>query len=319
MVGMLRTALSELVDVEVPVIGAPMAGVSAGRLAAAVSAAGGLGMLGVGGATDPEWIRREGAVAADAGAAFGIGLMAWVLQSRPEQFDATVAAGPRLVSISFGDYARWVEPLNAAGIAVATQVGDVAGARAAVENGVDVVVARGSEAGGHGLDAVATLPLLQGVLEAVDIPVLAAGGIATGRGLAAVLAAGAAGAWIGTALLNCPEATNSAAARSRIRGARETDTVYSRVFDVAQGLGWPTEYGGRALRNSFTDRWAGREQELASDDGAREQLAAARAAEEFDTAYVYAGQAVGLVGEQRPAGEVVASIAAEAERLLRRW
>jgi nitronate monooxygenase len=134
-----------------------------------------------------------------------------------------------------------------------------------------------------------------------------------------VLAAGAAGAWIGTALLACPEALNDPQARARIRAARETDTVYTRVFDVALRIGWPPEYGGRALANEFSRRWAGREDELAADDDAREELSAARKRGDYDIACQYAGQGVGLVREERPAAEVVAGLAAGAERLLRGW
>lgn len=316
---MLRTAITELLDIEIPVVGAPMAGVAGGRLAAAVSAGGGFGMVGVGGATEPATIRAEGQVAADAGQPFGVGLMAWVLTQRPDQFDAAVAAGPRLVSVTFGDYRPWVGRLHELGILAATQVGDVQAARVAVDHGVDVVVARGAEAGGHGTDTVGTLPLLQGVLDAVDVPVLAAGGIATARGVAAALAAGAAGVWIGTALLACPEAAASPEARARVRAASETDTVYSRVFDIAQGLAWPPEFGGRALSNRFTERWLGREDELAADPEARDELVAAREARDFDTAYIYAGQAVGLVTQERSATQVVADLGQGAELLLARW
>jgi nitronate monooxygenase len=316
---MLRTSLTEMLSIEVPVVGAPMAGLSGGRLAAAVSAAGGLGLIGVGNSTTPEWIRAEAGQARQAGARFGIGLMAWTLPRLPAQFDATLEAGPALVSVSFGDLDPWVLRFREAGIRVATQVGDVESARAAAGQGVDVIVARGSEAGGHGLAAVATLPLLQGVLDAVEVPVLAAGGIATARGLAAVLAAGAAGAWVGTALLACEETTNTPAARARIRAARETGTVYTRVFDVAQRIPWPAEYGGRALANEFSGRWVGRENELAGDEDAQAELAAAREADDYDIAYQYAGQGVGLVTQERPAGEVIAELAAGAERLLRRW
>jgi nitronate monooxygenase len=316
---MLRTSLTEMLSIEVPVVGAPMAGLSGGRLAAAVSAAGGLGLIGVGNSTAPEWIRAEAGQAREAGARFGIGLMAWTLPRLPAQFDATLEAGPAFVSVSFGDLDPWVLRFREAGIRVATQVGDVESARAAAGQGVDVIVARGSEAGGHGLAAVATLPLLQGVLDAVEVPVLAAGGIATARGLAAVLAAGAAGAWVGTALLACEETTNTPAARARIRAARETGTVYTRVFDVAQRIPWPAEYGGRALANEFSGRWVGRENELAGDEDAQAELAAAREADDYDIAYQYAGQGVGLVTQERPAGEVIAELAAGAERLLRRW
>ena len=316
---MLRTALTDLLAIDVPVIGAPMAGVSGGGLAAAVTAGGGLGMIGVGNATPPEWILAEAGRARDAGARFGIGLMAWALADVPGQFEATLQAGPALVSVSFGGLQPWAARLREAGITVATQVGEVDAARAAADQGADVIVARGAEAGGHGHDTVATLPLLEGVLDAVAVPVLAAGGIVTPRGLAAVLAAGAAGAWTGTALLACPEALNGAEARARIRAARETDTVYTRVFDIALRIPWPPEYGGRALANEFSRRWAGREDELAADDGARAELSAARNRGDYDIAYQYAGHGVGLVSEERPAAELVAGLAAGAERLLRRW
>jgi nitronate monooxygenase len=319
MAAMLHTAFTEMFGVDVPVVGAPMAGVSGGRLAAAVSAGGGLGMIGVGNTTTPEAIRTEAQVASQSRGPFGIGLMGWALPGLPAQFDATLEAGPALVSVSFGDLQPWALRFREAGIRVATQVGDVAGARAAAAEGVDVIVARGREGGGHGLDAVGTLPLLQGVLDAVGVPVLAAGGIASARGVAAVLAAGAAGAWVGTAFLASPEAANTAAARDRVRAARETDTAYGRVFDVAQRIPWPSQYGGRALANEFSTRWSGREDELARDQDAQAELAAARKAGDYDTAYLYAGQGVGLVTEERSATEIVAGLGAGAERLLRAW
>jgi nitronate monooxygenase len=126
--------------------------------------------------------------------------------------DAVVDLAPPLVSVSFGPYQRHVATLKRAGITVATQAGTVEEARAAERAGVDLIVARGGEGGGHGRDDIATLPLLQAVLDQVRVPVLAAGGISTARGLAAVLAAGAAGAWVGTAFLACPEGLSSPAA-----------------------------------------------------------------------------------------------------------
>lgn len=134
-----------------------------------------------------------------------------------------------------------------------------------------------------------------------------------------MLAAGAAGAWVGSVLLTCPEATTTPEARTRLRAATETDTVYGHVFDIAQGLAWPPEYGGRALRNRFTDYWGGREAQLADDQPARDQLAAAQAAGDYDTAYIYAGQAVGLVSHDRSAGVIVSELALGAEQLLNRW
>ncbi|KAB8196885.1 nitronate monooxygenase [Nonomuraea phyllanthi] len=313
---MLHTWLTERFGLRVPVVGAPMAGVGAGRLAAAVSEAGALGMIGVPAAATGEWIAGEAAVAG--GGPYGIGLMAWALPGNPAQLDAVLAARPPLVSVSFGAYEPFVGELRRAGITVVTQAGTTDEARAAEQAGVDAVVARGAEAGGHGRDEVATLPLLQSVLDAVRIPVLAAGGIATARGLAAVLAAGAEGAWVGTAFMGCVETALSETAASRVLAAEETGTAYGRVFDVAQRLAWPPEFGGRALRNAFFDRWKGREDELAADDSARAELDAARRAGDFDTAYIYAGEAVGMVRERRTAADVVAGFAA-AGRLLSRF
>ncbi|MEV0825195.1 NAD(P)H-dependent flavin oxidoreductase [Nonomuraea rubra] len=312
-----RTWLTDRFGLDVPLVGAPMAGVGDGRLAAAVSAAGGLGMIGVPGSAPAPWIVEQAAVAAAGGRPYGIGLMAWALEHHPAQLDAVLEAGPALVSVSFGNFAPYVEPLRRAGITVAVQAGTTREAREAEQAGADVVVARGGEGGGHGRDEVATLPLLQGVLEEVTVPVLAAGGIATGRGLAAVLAAGAAGAWAGTAFLGCAETMLPEAARARVLATGETGTAYGRVFDVAQRLAWPPEFGGRALRNAYFERWHGREEELAGDEAARAELEAARAAGDFDTAYVYAGQAVGMVTRHRTAADVVADFAA-ADNLLRR-
>lgn len=312
----MRTWLTERFGVSVPVVAAPMAGVSTGRLAAAVSAAGGLGMLGVGPTSTPDRVREQCAVAREGGP-YGVGLMAWALAQDDALAGVVAEQAPALVSVSYGPYERWVAPLQAAGVVVATQVGTLEEALAAERAGVDVLVARGGEGGGHGRGEVATLPLLQAVLDAVQLPVLAAGGIGTARGLAAVLAAGAAGAWVGTAFLTCTEAATSPAARERLLAAGDTDTVYGRVFDVGQRAAWPREYGGRALRNAFFDRWVGREDELAQDDAAAAELAAARQQGDFDAACVYAGQGVGLLREERAAADVVAALAGAGELLDR--
>jgi nitronate monooxygenase len=311
-----RTWLTERFGLSLPVVAAPMAGVSTGRLAAAVSAAGGLGMIGVGPRSTADRVRNECAASREGGQ-YGVGLMAWSLAQDDALVEVVVAEAPALVSISYGPYARWVAPMQAAGIVVATQVGTLDEAVAAEQAGVDVIVARGGEGGGHGRNEVATLPLLQEVLDAVRVPVLAAGGIGTARGLAAVLAAGAAGAWMGTAFLTCTEAATSAAARERLLAASDTDTAYGRVFDVGQRLAWPPEYGGRALRNAFFERWVGREEELATDDTAAAELTAAASDRDFDVAGVYAGQAVGLVRGERPAADVLTELAG-AQALLER-
>ncbi len=246
---MIRTWLTDSFDLAVPIIGAPMAGPGDGVLAAAVSAAGALGMIGVGASRPGSWIREQAAAAgapASAGAApaarrgpypYGVGLMAWALDRDDAQLTTVLELRPDLVSVSFGDFAPHVDRLAAADIRVTVQVGNVDEARRAERAGADFVVARGAEAGGHGRNEIATLPLLQAVLDVVEVPVVAAGGIATPRGLAAVLGAGAAGAWVGTALLATHEAASTPAARSRLLAAGHDQTVYGRVFDVAQRLG----------------------------------------------------------------------------------
>jgi nitronate monooxygenase len=321
----LETPLTRRLGLSVPLISAPMAGASGGGLAAAVSAAGGLGMIGVGNTMSPEEIRRRAAVAAAGGRPYGVGLLAWAKPDRNGQLDAVLDLDPlpALVSVSLGDppgdERRYRQRLATAGCVVACQVGTLDDAGRALDDGFDVVVARGGEGGGHGRDLVATLPLLQQVLDAAegtDVPIVAAGGIAGPRGLAAVLAAGAAAAWVGTAFLACPESELSEPAKQRVLAAALDDTVYTRAFDRGLSLDWPHAFGGRALRNRFTDTWTGREAELT--EVARTELATARTEQDFDVMHVYAGQSAGLVASARPAADVVADFA-RAEELLRRW
>ena len=299
---MLRTWLTERFDLQVPVVSAPMAGVSGGALAAAVTGAGALGMVGWAAGPADE-LRAECALAAASGGPFGVGLQAWQLPGRDDLLDAVLESGASLVSISYGDFAPYVDRVHDAGLVMATQVGTMADVREAVDAGVDVLVARGGEGGGHGRDRVATLPLLQAVLDAVDLPVLAAGGIGTARGVAAVLAAGAAGAWVGTAFATCPESTYAESSRQAIVSAGLDQTIYTTVLDVGRGSDWPEEFGGRALVNDFARTWHGRETELRANPVRSDEPA------------VWAGQAAGLVTAQRPAADVVAELGG-AEGLL---
>jgi nitronate monooxygenase len=325
----IETELTKRLGLTVPLVSAPMAGASGGALAAAVSGAGALGTIGCGSETRPEWIRAEGAAAGADGRPFGVGLLAWSRPDRSGQLDAVLALDPLpvLVSVSYGDppgdERRYRRALSDAGCLVTTQVGTLPDAERAIEDGFDLLVVRGGEGGGHGRDQVATLPLLQEVLDHLavagsDLPVLAAGGISGPRGLAAVLAAGAAGAWVGTAFLASPESLLSSAAKRRVLEADSTGTVYTAAFDRGFSLGWPAEFAGRALRNRFSDAWTGREAELADAADARADLAAARKGRDYDLDHVYAGQAVGAVRHDRSAGDVVADFAL-AEGLLRRW
>lgn len=301
------TWLTRTLGIGVPLIQAPMARVSEGAMAAAVSAAGALGTVAVGPAATPQHVLDQARVAGAGGRPYGIGFLAWALERDRAPFEAALETDAALVAVSFGAFEEPVRRARAAGKLVTTQVGNQAEARRARDAGVDFVVARGREGGGHGRDQMSTLPLLQVVLETLDLPVVAAGGVATARGLAAVLAGGAVGAWVGTAFLCCREATVSAAARQRLIAADDGATVYGRVFDVAQRAGWPPEYGGRALRNHFFDAWEGREDELAADEEALARYADAQRRGDFDTAVIYAGQGAALLRSGTTAADVVAS------------
>jgi nitronate monooxygenase len=311
----MKTWLTDRFGIDVPLIGAPMFGVGAGRLATAISAAGALGVVGVGRTSTAQWLAAECAVCETADRPYGVGLMAWALDLDDSTFPVVLEHAPALVSVSFGDYPKYIAALHDVGSVVATQAGTLAEAKAAEQAGVDIVVARGAEGGGHGRNEVSTLVLLQEILDTVSLPVLAAGGVAGPRGLAAVIAAGAAGAWSGSAFLTTTEAETSAAARARLIAAADTDTAYGRVFDVAQRLDWPAEYGGRALRNAFFDEWDGREDQLLVDDAAADSMRTAKAAEDFDTAYIYTGQGAGLLAREQTAADVVAEFA-KADALL---
>ncbi|GFG64430.1 2-nitropropane dioxygenase [Mycobacterium kubicae] len=313
---MLATAWSQSFGLRVPIVNAPMGGVAGGRLAAAVSAAGGLGMVGMGSTATRATLAAQ---LQHVSGRFGIGLVDWVMRKESGLLQDALAARPMLLSVSFGTDWSWVSEAHDAGIATATQVYDSVGARQAADAGVDVLVARGAEGGGHGAVRLGTLPLLDAVLAAVEVPVLAGGGIASPRSLAAVLAAGASGAWVGTRLAACPEALTGDASRRALIAARETDTRTTRVFDVAGGLPWPAQFPSRVLVNEFVERWSGKEDVLAADRSVRDELAAAAAADDTRVAPVDAGQGVGMIRDDASVADVIGQMCAGAEELLARW
>ncbi|WP_068159671.1 NAD(P)H-dependent flavin oxidoreductase [Rhodococcus phenolicus] len=309
---MLDTWLTRELGITVPLVGAPMGGRAGGALAGEVTRAGGLGLIGAARYNTAEWLEAEARTAREIGGGLlGFGLMTWSLADDDSLLGAVLALRPRVVSLSFGDPAPYVRRVHDAGALAISQINTIDDLRIVEAAGVDAVVAQGHEAGGH-TGRVGTLPLLQEVLESTSLPVLAAGGIASGRGLAAVLAAGAEGAFVGTALLASPETVGPAYAREKLIAAGSADTVYTDVFDKARHQPWPQRWGGRALANDFTATWHGR--------GADEQtIADAYTGDDPDIGVVYAGEAAGLVREQRPAGDVIRGIAAQAESLLSRF
>lgn len=310
----MHTVLTELLHSRVPILNAPMTPQAGGALAAAVSDAGGFGMLGFDEDEGEESIAAQAAILGDR--TFGIGMSAWALDARPHLLDLAIASRPKLVSISFGDPKPYVDKLHAAGILAASQVQSRAWAQTALDAGVDVLVAQGQEAGGH-TGSVGTMVLMQIVLAMTDKPVLVAGGIATGRGVAAVLAAGAAGAWIGTPFLLARESRSPDEARARIAASNETQTIKTHVYDRLQHKPWPDEFAGRALRNEFVDRWHGNEDALMQTQGAVDEFAKAKAERDYSRAHVYAGEAVGLIDRVESAGDILGRLEREARERLR--
>ncbi len=315
---MIKTVLTETWWCTYPIVNAPMTPAATGVLARTVSEAGGFGMIGVNETWTADDIRGECEIARenDSSLRFGIGFVGWVLEQNPGLLDVAIELKPFLISISFIDVAPYARKVHDAGILLAAQVQTRRDAEAALHGGVDVLVAQGTEAGGHTGD-VSTLTILQIALATSDKPVIAAGGIATSQGLAAVLAAGAAGAWIGTPFLLAKEANVADAARERIMASAETDTVLTALFDRVQGFPWPERFKGRVLRNHLTDEWHGREAAACSDSWVPSALQAAKANNDFRIANVYAGQSVGLISGPCSAAELVQGLGDGAERILR--
>jgi nitronate monooxygenase len=319
----ITTALTRLLGITHPIILAPMGGVAGGRLAAAVSQAGGFGMIG-GGYGNPKagyggkaWM--DGEFRAAGNARIGVGYITWSLAQFPELFDQALEHAPKVFGLAFGDETLFAPRIKAAGITLLCQVQDLDGAKRALDSGADIIVAQGTEAGGHGKSGRTTMTLTPAIVDiAGKVPVVAAGGLSDGRGLAAALMLGASGILAGTRFWATPEALGSDTAKRLLTAARSDDTLRTRVFDIVRGLDWPEGYSGRAIANDFSRKWHGRERELEENLG-RETEAYWAAAKAGDTskAVVFAGEGIDLIHDIKPAGEIVHAIAEDAERLLK--
>lgn len=310
----LRTPFTELFAIEHPIALAPMGGAAGGALAVAVSNGGGLGLVG-GGRGDWAWL--EGQLALTAGGTdkpWGVGFQSW--SADVSVVERALAYGPHAVMLSFGDPEPLAEPVRDAGVPLIVQVTDLAEAEQALDVGADVLVAQGSEAGGHG-GRRATLPFVPLVADlAAPTPVLAAGGIADGRGLGAALVLGAAGALIGTRFQASVEALVAPEVAKAIIDGRGEDTERSRVLDIARGAPWPERYTARTLRNAFLDRWRGREDQLQADEDAKAEYSNAAAQGDLSAIPVWASEAIDLITDLTPAADLVAVIATEAHQAM---
>jgi nitronate monooxygenase len=309
----IATRLTELLGVKHPILLAPMDLVSDGRMAAAVSRAGGFGIIG-GGYGDQTWLEREMDAAGDA--RVGVGFITWSMARQPRLLDLVMERRPPAVMLSFGEVAPHAEKVKRGGALLICQIHTLAQAREACASGADVLVAQGAEAGGHGISR-GTLALVPAVVDAAPgVVVVAAGGIADGRGLAAALMLGADGVLVGTRFYATQEAAAPPEAKRRILAATGDGTIRSILFDIVRRRVWPAPFCGRVLQNAFSERWRGREAELLQNDAEAARYAEARAANDFDTAAVIAGEAVDLIDDLPPAGELVARMADQAASLL---
>jgi nitronate monooxygenase len=277
--------------------------VSGGALAAAVSHAGGLGLIGAG-YGDAQWLRREFEQAK--GARVGIGFITWSLARQPALLDFALERKPCAVMLSFGDPAPFAAKIKSSGAKLICQVQDLSTTHQALAVAPDVLVAQGTEAGGHGgtRSLFSLLPAVKDL--AANIPVLAAGGIADRRGYEGAMALGADGVLVGTRFSASDEALTAPRAKQRIVESNGDATLRTTVFDVVRGFdGW-AGITGRAIRNKFTDAWHGRETELtASRDIEAKKYWQAAERQEFDTALIFAGEGLDLIDAVLPAAEIV--------------
>ena len=270
---MLKTRLTDKFDLSYPIISAPMAHTSGGVLAASVSTAGGLGTFG--GVHPhsypirPDYIETQlNTIRRQTDRPFGVGFINHLIEHYPDNFDMVLDEGVPVVILSFSDPRPWLGRIKESGATAICQVQTMDAAEVAVAEGADIIAVQGNEAGGH-TGKKNLLPFLSQTLDKFpDIPIIAAGGIASGRSFAAVLAAGADGALIGTAFMTVTEATEiDVLLRDKILESDGQDTVQSSVFDILgvhafNNPKWPKGIAIRTFRNKFLEKWHGREAEM---------------------------------------------------------
>jgi nitronate monooxygenase len=317
----LKTRLTKFLDIEHPVVSAPMAFAAGGKLAATVTAAGGFGLIG-GGYGDAQWLEREFTAAGNV--RVGCGFITWSLAKQPHLLDRALARAPAAIMLSFGDPSPFTASIKAAGAKLICQVQSLAHARDAVRAGADIVVAQGAEAGGHGL-LRATMTLVPEIADylataAPETLLLAAGGIADGRGLAAALMLGADGVLVGSRFWASAEAQVHDAFRQAAVAADGDSTIRTTSVDIVRKLDWPKPFTARVMKNDFVTQWHGREAELQDPANREREMAGYVAAMQEGNPQktgVWVGEAAGLIREVKPAGDLLREIVTDAAHLLR--
>lgn len=307
---MITTPITTLLGIRHPILLAPMGDTAGGRLAAAVSAAGGLGLIG-GGYADPDWLTTELAAAGDA--CVGVGFITFALDQRPGALRLALDTHPPAIQLSFGDPRPYARRVHDAGALLVCGVGTEAEVATALEAGADALVAQGAGAGGHGRPGPSTMAVVGSVEEHADgRPVIAAGGFGDGRGLVAALSLGAAGVSMGTRFLATTEAITAPAELATVLAAGAADTVRTDVFDVVRGPAWPDGHDGRVVRNEIVEHW-----EAGCGLDRATEMYAAGADDDFGTRPVWAGEGVGAIRSVRPAADVMHQLMSDAAATLR--
>ena len=315
---MIYTRLCDILRIDHPILNAPMAGTATATLAAAVSNAGGFGMIGGSSGRGPEWLRTEiHSARAKTARLFGVGFIS-SFSSVDDLVQVALDERVAAINHSFADPTPYVAAAKARGVLVFAQVQSVAQAQRAANARVDAILAQGTEAGGH-TGMAGTLALLPAVVDVVgEIPVVAAGGIADGRGLAAVLMLGAVGASLGTRFVASDEWGGGAWEQQAVVAASADDTIRTSVYDQVRGAAFPAGIADRVLRNRFNTTWDGRTLEIGERRAElQRELDAGAQAQDPAVVDISAGVAAGLIGSREPAGVIVRRIVAEAEHLLR--
>ena len=316
---MIRTRICDLLGIPHPIVLGGMGNATTAPLVAAVSNAGGFGTLGTS-AFDASTLDREiASIHERTDKPFGINHL--LFQIKEDMYAVTLRARPALVAFAWArkdqNLRDYVQRAHDAGSKVMYMAGEVPEALRAAEAGADVLVAQGTEAGGH-VGWMASLPLVPMMVKALaPLPVLCAGGIADGRGLAGALALGAEGVLLGTRFLATHESPLHANFKQAIVDSDGHDTVLSEIPDLASQRVWPGAMS-RAKRNGFIERWAGREwavRQNATEIG--KELAKARAAGDIDNASLSYGQDAGLIDSIKSVKEVIEEIVGEAETIIR--
>ncbi len=314
---MMKTKLTEKFDLKHPIIQAPMAFAAGGKLASSVTAAGGLGLIG-GGYGDEDWLNAQFEAAGNQ--SVGCGFITWSIKQKPQLLDMVLAHKPAAVFLSFDDPAPLNETIKAADVPFICQVQTLRDAKYAIDLGADVIVAQGSEAGGHG-EKRATFTLVPEVadyiaMNAPDVVLCAAGGIADGRGLAASLALGAEGVLIGSRFWATSEALVHPDMLNAAVKADGDDTIRSKVVDVVRGYPWPDRYDARVLQNEFVDKWHDNLDGLKGSPNAAQQWVKGWAAGDPKTANTFVGEATGLIHDVKSAADIIDEIVTQAEEIL---